>query len=105
MTLMDIAELQRQMIQCKNAVEVQTVLDDNGEDNDMASAESVYHAIGRHIFAIIDGKAFLHDKEIACPDCKTSAPDKILSNAVEVLSDCGKVHFGCCECGTMFERA
>lgn len=102
MTLTDIEELKQQALLCKSVGEIQTLLDDNGEDNDRETAEKIYHAADG-IFFLKEENAFLNGKKIACPDCGTSAPDKLLSSAAEVLSDNGKVHFGCCECGTMFE--
>ncbi len=102
MTLTDIFHLQQEIAPCSSAAEVQRLLDDNGEDNDMASAQSVYDAISSEVFVWGNDKAYWNKKEISCPDCHTASPDKILSNAVEVLSGKGTVHFGCCECGTMF---
>lgn len=102
MTLTDINELRQQVLHCKSVQEVQALLDDNGEDNDLESAESVYQTIEKDSFSLKDGKVFLNGKLIACPDCKNDSPDKILSNAVEVLSASENAHFGCCECGTMF---
>ena len=101
MTLTDIFELQKEIAPCKNPSDIQTLFDDNGEDCDTQTAQLILDS-ARKFTVSEQGNAFIKSELIFCPDCKNSSPDKILSNAVEVISISDIIHFGCCECGTMF---
>ena len=100
MTLTDIFELQKEISQCKNPSDIQKLFDDNDEDCNFETAEFIFNS--RKKFIISEENAFINCELIFCPKCKNSFPNKILSNAVEVISTGEIVHFGCCECGTMW---
>ena len=101
MTLTDIFELQKEIAPCKNPSDIQKLFDDNGEDCDTQTAQLILDS-ARKFTVSEQGNAYIKSELIFCPDCKNSSPDKILSNAVEVISISDIIHFGCCECGTMF---
>ena len=101
MTLTDIFELQKEISQCKNPSDIQKLFDDNGEDCDIKTAELILNSTPKFTLSE-QNDTFINSKLIFCPDCKNSLPDKILSSAVEIISMSDMIHFGCCECGTMW---
>ena len=103
MILTDIYDLMQIIDGCKSAEETAGVLDEYGEDCDAGTARRVFDAKGkRRSFEISENSATLGDRQISCPHCKTSSPDKLIGSSAELLSGAAEVHFGCCECGTQF---
>ena len=100
MTLTDIFEIQNESVKCKDSFEIQKLFDDNDEDCNLETAEFIFNS--RKKFIISEENAFINCELIFCPKCNNSFPNKILSNAVEVISMGEIIHFGCCECGTMW---
>lgn len=101
MTLTDIFELQKQITKFKQPAYIINLFDENGEDCDIKTAEIIINSTPK--FTISEqNNAFIKSELILCPDCKNSFPDKILGNAVDIISLSDIIPFGCCECGTMF---
>lgn len=102
MTLTDIFDIKKETVKLGAYGEVVSLLDDYGEDIDITDAEKILSNSNTDAFSIKDGSAFLCGKIIRCTVCGNNEPNKILSNACEVLSANVNTHFGCCECGNTF---
>ena len=103
MILRDICELSLSLRECASAEEAGATLEENGEECDTATAETVFsYRKTSGGFLLSNDEAFYKGKKISCPDCKNSSPDKLIGSASELLSGSEAVHIGCCECGTQF---
>ncbi len=104
MTLCDILELRAELEGCGSIRRAEELLCDCGEDSDPETAKAVTENIGSpQSLREREGKVVFLSREVRCPKCGNDAPDKLLSNAAQLLSADRESFFGCCECGEQFQ--